>query len=44
MSDFFNTYGNLILQMVVSAVLGLSLYFPLMAGQLSLASPGFSLF
>ncbi|MDX2242683.1 MAG: branched-chain amino acid ABC transporter permease [Leptolyngbyaceae cyanobacterium bins.302] len=41
MSDFFATYGSLIVQMVLGAVLGLSLYLPLMAGQLSLASPGF---
>ena len=41
MTDFFNTYGNLIVQMVLNAMLALSLYLPLMAGQLSLASPGF---
>ncbi len=41
MTDFFNTYGSLIVNMLLGAVLGLSLYLPLMAGQLSLASPGF---
>lgn len=41
MADFFNTYGPLIVSMVLGAMLGLSLYLPLMAGQLSLASPGF---
>ncbi len=41
MSDFFNTYGSLIVFMVLNALLALSLYLPLMAGQLSLASPGF---
>jgi branched-chain amino acid transport system permease protein len=41
MTAFINTYGFLITSMVFSAMLGLSLYLPLMAGQLSLASPGF---
>ncbi len=41
MSDFFSTYGFLIVSMLLGAMLGLSLYLPLMAGQLSLASPGF---
>lgn len=41
MADFVNTYSNVIVSMVFAAMLGLSLYFPLMAGQLSLASPGF---
>lgn len=41
MSNFFTTYGFLITSMVLAALLGLSLYLPLMAGQLSLASPGF---
>ncbi|NJR52156.1 MAG: branched-chain amino acid ABC transporter permease [Leptolyngbyaceae cyanobacterium CSU_1_3] len=41
MNDFFATYGFLMVSMVLGAVLGLSLYLPLMAGQLSLASPGF---
>jgi branched-chain amino acid transport system permease protein len=41
MAGFFDTYGFLIVSMVLGAMLGLSLYLPLMAGQLSLASPGF---
>ncbi len=41
MAAFFSTYGALIISMVLAAVMGLSLYLPLMAGQLSLASPGF---
>lgn len=41
MAGFFATYGNLIVLMVLGAMLGLSLYLPLMTGQLSLASPGF---
>jgi branched-chain amino acid transport system permease protein len=41
MADFFNTYAPLIVSMVLGALLGLSLYLPLMTGQLSLASPGF---
>ncbi len=41
MAEFFTTYGSLIVSMVLGALLGLSLYLPLMAGQLSLASPGF---
>lgn len=41
MLEFFNTYGFLLVTLVQSALLGLSLYFPLSAGQLSLASPGF---
>jgi branched-chain amino acid transport system permease protein len=41
MNDFVATYGPLIVAMVLGAMLGLSLYLPLMAGQLSLASPGF---
>lgn len=41
MTDFFNTYGNLMVLMVFNAMLAMSLYLPLMAGQLSLASPGF---
>ncbi|NJP11580.1 MAG: branched-chain amino acid ABC transporter permease [Leptolyngbyaceae cyanobacterium RU_5_1] len=41
MNDFFSTYGFLIVSMLLGAMLGLSLYLPLMAGQLSLASPGF---
>jgi branched-chain amino acid transport system permease protein len=38
---FLNTYGFLIVSMLFGAVLGLSVYLPLMAGQLSLATPGF---
>lgn len=41
MADFFSTYGFLFVSMLLGAMLGLSLYLPLMAGQLSLASPGF---
>src|SRR3954447_22792978 len=41
MADFFNTNGFLIVSMVLAAMLALSIYLPLMAGQLSLASPGF---
>jgi len=41
MAAFFNTYGFLIVSMMLAAMLALSLYLPLMAGQLSLASPGF---
>lgn len=41
MTQFLDTYGFLIVSMVLGAMLGLSLYLPLMAGQLSLASPGF---
>ncbi|MBW4582969.1 MAG: branched-chain amino acid ABC transporter permease [Tildeniella nuda ZEHNDER 1965/U140] len=41
MPDFLSTYGFLIVSMLLGAMLGLSLYLPLMAGQLSLASPGF---
>jgi len=41
MVGFLDTYGFLIVSMVLGAMLGLSLYLPLMAGQLSLASPGF---
>jgi branched-chain amino acid transport system permease protein len=41
MAEFFSTYGFLIVSMMFAAMLGLSLYLPLMAGQLSLASPGF---
>lgn len=39
--DYLNSYGPLIVSMVLGAVLALSLYLPYMAGQLSLASPGF---
>src|SRR5579859_4198182 len=41
MTDFFRTYGFLIVSMTLQAILALSLYLPMMAGQLSLASPGF---
>jgi branched-chain amino acid transport system permease protein len=41
MLDFLRAHSNLIVSMVLAAMLGMSLYFPLMAGQLSLASPGF---
>ncbi|MEB3178910.1 MAG: branched-chain amino acid ABC transporter permease [Nostocaceae cyanobacterium] len=41
MNDFLATYGFLIVSMVLGSLLGLSLYLPLMTGQLSLASPGF---
>jgi branched-chain amino acid transport system permease protein len=41
MAEFFNAYGFLIVSMVFGGVLGLSVYLPLMAGQLSLATPGF---
>lgn len=41
MTEFLSTYGFLIVTMVQAGLLGLSLYFPLQAGQLSLASPGF---
>ncbi|MFP4297153.1 MAG: branched-chain amino acid ABC transporter permease [Spirulinaceae cyanobacterium] len=41
MVDFLNTYSNLIVLAILGAMLGLSVYLPLMAGQLSLATPGF---
>jgi branched-chain amino acid transport system permease protein len=41
MENFFQSYGFLLVTMVQAGLLGLSLYFPLQAGQLSLASPGF---
>src|SRR4028119_782151 len=41
MSEFINSYGFLIVSMIFGAILGLSVYLPLMAGQLSLATPGF---
>ncbi len=41
MAEFFATYGPLLVTMTLAAMLALSLYLPLMAGQLSLASPGF---
>lgn len=39
--DFLQNNGFLIVTMIQQALLGLSLYYPLTAGQLSLASPGF---
>ncbi|MDX2163354.1 MAG: branched-chain amino acid ABC transporter permease [bacterium] len=41
MQSFVDTYGFLIVTMTLQAMLALSLYLPLMAGQLSLATPGF---
>lgn len=41
MAALLNDYGFLIVTMILAATLALSLYLPLMAGQLSLASPGF---
>lgn len=41
MAALINTYGFLVVSMLFGALLGLSVYLPLMAGQLSLASPGF---
>ncbi len=41
MNEFIATYGSLIVSMVLGSLMGLSLYLPIMAGQLSLASPGF---
>src|SRR5215813_1277601 len=41
MGTFLATYDFLFVSMVLSAVLALTLYLPLMAGQLSVASPGF---
>lgn len=41
MAEFLDSYGFLIVTVVQQALLGMSLYFPLSAGQLSLASPGF---
>lgn len=41
MTDFINTYGSLIVSSILGAMLGISVYLPLMAGQLSLATPGF---
>ncbi|MFQ3646925.1 MAG: branched-chain amino acid ABC transporter permease [Anaerolineae bacterium] len=41
MEGFITTYGFLMVTMTLQAMLALSLYLPLMAGQLSLASPGF---
>jgi branched-chain amino acid transport system permease protein len=41
MLKFLSNYSSVIVSMLLEAMLGLSLYLPLMAGQLSLASPGF---
>src|SRR5436309_8623382 len=41
MTGFLIDNGFLIVSMILAALLALSLYLPLMAGQLSLASPGF---
>ncbi len=41
MNDFLQNNGFLIVTMVQQALLAMSLYYPLMSGQLSLASPGF---
>ncbi|MDX2257181.1 MAG: branched-chain amino acid ABC transporter permease [Pseudanabaenaceae cyanobacterium bins.39] len=41
MAEFFNTYSFLIVSAIFGAILGISVYLPLMAGQLSLATPGF---
>ena len=41
MATFLATYDFLLVSMVLAAVLALTLYLPLMAGQLSVASPGF---
>ncbi len=41
MAAFFDLYGFLCIMILQQALLGYSLYFPLMAGQLSLASIGF---
>lgn len=41
MTNPLETYGFLFVSMLLGSLLGLSVYLPLMAGQLSLASPGF---
>jgi len=41
MEEFLQNYGFLLVTLVQQSLLALSLYFPLTAGQLSLASPGF---
>ncbi|NJN74177.1 MAG: branched-chain amino acid ABC transporter permease [Limnothrix sp. RL_2_0] len=41
MAAFLSTYGYLIVSMLLGSLLGLSVYLPLMTGQLSLATPGF---
>ena len=41
MEEFLQNYGFLLVTLVQQSLLALSLYFPLTAGQLSLAAPGF---
>ena len=41
MSELFSTYGFLLVTVVQQALLATSVFYPLMAGQLSLATPGF---
>lgn len=41
MALWLSTYGFLLVSMLLAALLGLAVYVPLMAGQLSLAGPGF---
>ncbi|HIJ94979.1 MAG TPA: branched-chain amino acid ABC transporter permease [Desulfuromonadales bacterium] len=41
MEGFLQNYGFLLVTLLQQSLLAFSLYFPLMAGQLSLASPGF---
>ena len=44
MEEFIQNYGFLLVTLVQQSLLAMSLYFPLMAGQLSLAGPGFYAF
>jgi branched-chain amino acid transport system permease protein len=44
MAEFMQNYGFLLVTLVQQSLLAMSLYFPLTAGQLSLASPGFYAF
>lgn len=44
MAEFIQNYGFLLVTLVQQSLLAMSLYYPLMAGQLSLASPGFYAF
>lgn len=41
MDEFLQNYGFLLVTLAQQSLLAMSLYYPLMAGQLSLASPGF---
>lgn len=41
MEDFLQNYGFLLVTMVQQGLLGLTIYFPMLTGQLSLSSPGF---